>query len=162
MTTFINREITVVQLYQNFGTEFFRLTNETENHNGFQYKTGINRDTVEFNPSGECKAGGLYFFSKEQLKYCYIYASNVKFVRKVNFNFNFGDCGNGNARIYVEGGKFKADIFCLEERTEFYIDDFFDPIEVANHYAKYVSARWVLQHVKVQTPELINSLRLRY
>jgi len=31
------------QLYPN--TLFYKLTNETENHNGFQFKTGLNIDT---------------------------------------------------------------------------------------------------------------------
>ena len=50
----------------------YRITNPKENHRGFQYKTGLNIDTLRFNPDGECNPGGLYFFDQTQLKQ-YIY-----------------------------------------------------------------------------------------
>ena len=40
---------------------FYKFTNKEEVHNGFKYKTGLNVDTQPFNPSGDCKPGGLYF-----------------------------------------------------------------------------------------------------
>ena len=48
----------------------YRITNEEEIHNGFQYKTGLNTDHIEFSPKGVCSSGGLYFFDlKEYCKY---------------------------------------------------------------------------------------------
>ena len=44
-----------------------KLTVEGENHNGFQFKTGLNIDNKPFNPNGSCKAGGLYFCDFEFL-----------------------------------------------------------------------------------------------
>ena len=44
---------------------YFRLTNQTETHNGFQYKTGLNVDTHLFAESGSCVPGGLYFARKD-------------------------------------------------------------------------------------------------
>lgn len=46
---------------------FLKLTNSIENHNGFQYQTGLNIDTVPFNPLGKCCAGGIYFCSLDKL-----------------------------------------------------------------------------------------------
>ena len=40
---------------------FYKLTSESENHNGFQFVTGLNRDHVEFNPSG------FYFTDEEHM-----------------------------------------------------------------------------------------------
>jgi hypothetical protein len=40
---------------------YYKITNEQENHNEFQYKTGLNTDTVPWSPAGSCKPGGLYF-----------------------------------------------------------------------------------------------------
>lgn len=37
-------------------------------HHDFKYTTGLNVDTVPFNPSGECKPGGLYY-SREDILY---------------------------------------------------------------------------------------------
>jgi hypothetical protein len=45
----------------NKGKQLIKLTNIEENHNGFQFNTGLNIDTVPFNPSGDCKPGGIYF-----------------------------------------------------------------------------------------------------
>jgi hypothetical protein len=38
----------------------------------FEYKLGLNIDTVPFNPSGSCKSGGLYFTTAEYI-HCYFY-----------------------------------------------------------------------------------------
>jgi hypothetical protein len=37
--------------------KFVKLTNETENDNGFQFKTGLNVNHSEFNPVGQCSPG---------------------------------------------------------------------------------------------------------
>ncbi len=41
--------------------KYVKVLNESLNHNGFQYKLGLNEDTLPFNPAGECEPGGLYF-----------------------------------------------------------------------------------------------------
>jgi hypothetical protein len=46
------------KLYPN--TTFYKLTNLSENHHGFQLKDGLNIDTKKFDPSLSCN-GGLYF-----------------------------------------------------------------------------------------------------
>jgi hypothetical protein len=89
----------------------YKLTNELENHNGFQYKTGLNIDINEFNPSGECNKGGLYFFRADQLVYYKSFTTYIKWIREVTFP--------EDAKIYVEFNGFKADKFILGEREEF-------------------------------------------
>src|SRR5579872_4577477 len=42
-----------------------KLTVESENHNNFQYQTGLNVDGIPFNPHGSCSPGGLYFCKLE-------------------------------------------------------------------------------------------------
>jgi hypothetical protein len=90
----------------------YKLTNESENHYGFQYKTGLNVDNNEFNPSGECSKGGLYFFKEDQLIYYKSLVENIKWIREV---VTFPK----DAKIYVEPNKFKADKFILGELKEF-------------------------------------------
>jgi len=46
---------------QKYGTEFYKMMNYDLRHYDFQYTEGLNVDTVEFDPTGSCKAGGLYF-----------------------------------------------------------------------------------------------------
>ena len=36
------------------GIIFYKLTNDTENHHGLQYKDGLNEDIIPFSPKGEC------------------------------------------------------------------------------------------------------------
>ena len=52
-----------VKQTQNRVTLYFKITNEKENHNGFQYVTGLNVLKEEFNNdhNKSCCAGGLYF-----------------------------------------------------------------------------------------------------
>ena len=33
---------------------YYKILNESENHQGLQYKTGLNIDPKPFNPSGDC------------------------------------------------------------------------------------------------------------
>ena len=105
------QEYTGAQLTES-GLEFFRLTNRYEIHNGFPYKTGLNKDRLPFNPSGKCRSGGLYFFSEKQLVNFHLNVAyyNVVWIRKVTFP--------DDARVYAEKGKFKADKFILGERSE--------------------------------------------
>lgn len=48
--------------------EFYRLTNKNENHNGFQYKTGLNIDVNQIDFTHTTNVGGLYFTKKEHMK----------------------------------------------------------------------------------------------
>lgn len=55
--------------------KYYRLTNKAEVHRGLQYHDGLNVDPVEFSPVGSCSAGGMYFFSSQELKTFYIHVS---------------------------------------------------------------------------------------
>jgi len=46
---------------------FFKLTKYENISKGFEYKPGLNVDTNEFNPTGCCSGGGLYFCNLENL-----------------------------------------------------------------------------------------------
>jgi len=48
---------------------YFKITNEKENHNGFQYNDGLNVLKGEFNddPKASCVAGGFYFTDTEHI-----------------------------------------------------------------------------------------------
>ena len=47
--------------------KYFKITNATENHNGFQYHDGLNILTEPFVENGSCVAGGLYFTDVEHI-----------------------------------------------------------------------------------------------
>ena len=89
----------------------YRLTNKNECHNGFQYRDGLNVDTIPFTPEGQCQPGGLYFFSDVQLAECiqHLPSRFIPFyVREVTFP--------PDAKIWKMDGKYKADKFILGER----------------------------------------------
>jgi hypothetical protein len=87
-----------------------KLTNKDENHNWFQFKTGLNIDTIRFNPTESCKAGGIYFsevcFLPLWLEYNKI---KTMWCRKVTIPHD--------AQVYVEEFKFKADKIILAEKV---------------------------------------------
>lgn len=104
--------------------KYYKLTNSDECHHGFQYKTGLNIDTIPFNPTGQCSPGGLYFASEVQLINHMAWGlGTAKYIRKVTFP--------DDARIYVEDGKYKADKIILDERNIFTHDP--------NNYMNYNS-----------------------
>ena len=46
---------------------YYKITNKDEKHYGMTYKTGLNVDVLPFNPSGDCKNGGIYFAREDIL-----------------------------------------------------------------------------------------------
>ncbi len=91
-------------------TKFYKLTNESENHNGFQFVDGINIDTQKFNPSGECSSGGLYFTELNKIAMWISYrGQNMKYIREVEIL--------DDSLIYIEDNKFKADKFILHQKV---------------------------------------------
>ena len=82
--------------------KFYKITNESEKHFGFQYKDGWNKDHLPFNPSDSCSKGGLYFFSSDTIhtfmKYC---PKGIKWIREVNLN------EMTDVDIYIEKNKFE-------------------------------------------------------
>ena len=88
--------------FPNLSKNLVKLTNKSECHNGFQFKTGLNKDTVLFNPTSECREGGIYFTDIENLAEWIEYGKKVmKYYRNVVLP--------DHCRVYVEEKKFKAD-----------------------------------------------------
>ena len=95
--------------------KFVKLTTETENHNGFQFKTGLNIDTLQFSPVGECKAGGLYFCEYDEISQWYSYGDkHCIYYREVKLP--------DDASVYTEYDKYKTDKFILSERKKIWTD----------------------------------------
>jgi hypothetical protein len=91
---------------------FVKLTNKKENHNGFQFKTGLNEDTVPFNPTGKCSAGGIYFCEYEKTINWLHYnsAGFMVYYRHVHVP--------DDSKVYIERGKYKADKIMLTDREK--------------------------------------------
>ncbi len=65
---YMGQVFTGKEFNQKFQNNFLvKLTNESENHNGFKYKTGLNIDTNKFNPTNVCNPGGLYITRCEDM-----------------------------------------------------------------------------------------------
>jgi hypothetical protein len=119
---------------------FIKLTNKAEIHNGFQFQTGLNIDTVKFDPTDECKAGGIYF--------CEI----NKFLQWINYNDTC--CINyrivtipDDAKVYVETDKFKVDKIFLSEKKDIWSNEKMCKIAVAKN-------SFFLEYVQKRTEEL--------
>lgn len=89
--------------------DYYKILNEQENHNGFQFKTGLNVDTNKFNPSWDCQPGGIYFSREDILAFiCW-----GPWLRKVTIP--------KDAQVYKNPGspkKWKADKIILSEREK--------------------------------------------
>jgi hypothetical protein len=91
------------------GKQLIKLTNIKENHNGFKFHTGLNIDTVAFNPKGECKPGGLYFCEMDKMISWLNYGDTpMVYYRYVLLP--------KDSRVYIEKNKFKADKLILTEK----------------------------------------------
>ena len=88
-----------------------KLTNPTENHNGFQFKTGLNVDHEKFEPTGGCKPGGIYFTDIDNLSHWLRYNhTDMKYCRYVSLL--------PDSQIYIEDAKMKADKIILSDRID--------------------------------------------
>jgi ankyrin repeat protein len=93
--------------------DFYKILNETENHRGMNYQTGLNIDPVPFNPSGNCETGGIYFAREDILAFL----GYGPWLRKVTIP--------EDARVYENPGKprkWKADKVILGERERINMD----------------------------------------
>jgi hypothetical protein len=133
---------------------FVKLTNETENHNGFQFKTGLNIDTQEFDPTGECKKGGIYFCQYNKIPMW------IQYNQIVCINYRIVTIPD-DAWVYMEKDKFKANKMILSEEKDIRCDEEIRKILVAENIDP-------LYFVIDQTDELcmiavaINGKALRY
>ena len=60
--------------------KYYKLTVEDENHHGFVYVDGLNVDTVAFDKTGSCCAGGLYFSDSENITR---FLENHRWIREI-------------------------------------------------------------------------------
>jgi hypothetical protein len=134
------------------GREFIKLTNESEIHNNYQFKTGLNIDSVSFDPTGNCRAGGLYFCLLDELSRWlhYSYEKPMFYARVVTVPMD--------ARVWIEEDKFKADRFILGDHVV--IGDL-DVWTDANYCLRACQLNgFALKYVKNQT-EMINLQAVR-
>jgi len=108
---------------------FYKITNKGEKHNGLQYKTGLNVDPLPWDPSGDCKSGGIYF-SREDIFAFLIYGCWVRKVtipEDVEVYENPGEPKKWKAHKVILGKRRKIDInvikSLIEEGTNIHADD---------------------------------------
>jgi hypothetical protein len=93
------------------GIRFLKLTNINEIHNRMGFITGLNRDHIDFNPIGECSAGGIYFCELIKVPMWIQYGQTFcVYYREVTIP--------DDAQVYIETNKFKADKMILSDRQE--------------------------------------------
>lgn len=123
------------------GLKFYKFLNDELNHRGFRYGLGLNVDSIPFNPTNQCSAGGLYFCKDSDCHlHCMCYGNKLALVRIPD-----------DAKVYVEYCKFKADKLIIDDITDFHnvSDDFWINILQKNGHA--------LKHIKIQTEKLCKS-----
>ena len=93
---------------------YYKVLNNNENHNGYQYKEGLNvlNDEFDDNPNHHCVQGGLYYVAKENI--CnHLYMGDH--IREVT--------PPADARVVKDGNMYRADKIILEKRIEYHSDE---------------------------------------
>jgi len=132
--------------------DFYKILNKEECHNGLQYKFGLNIDILEFNPSGDCEPGGIYF-SKEDI---FAFFGYGPWIRKVTLP--------EDAQIYENPGKpkkWKADKVILDKKEKItakvikrLIDEGADPTVYDNYPLKWAARKGRTEVIKILIPYL--------
>ena len=105
-----------------YNKTYYKVTNEKENHNGYQYKDGLNilKEKFNSNPENSCVKGGFYFTDYNNLLWFLDYGV---YIRKVKIP--------KDARVVKDlgGDKWRTDkiIFGKKYKKEKYIDKIFNP-----------------------------------
>lgn len=129
---------------------FYKITNYTENHNGFQYKNGLNIDTQPFGQDDFC-ANGLYFYD---LQYLWRYRNMGVNVRKITLPED---------AVYLEEEfhdmkKYKANKIILGEKIEIGSDKFIQLIKDTNEE----NNKWVSNYMCKFNDDLSLNFCLKY
>lgn len=114
------------------GLVFLRFTCESEVHNGYQWRTGLNVDPLEFSYKTECGPGGLYFCEVVDAPQ---WARGCLWVRQVRPVPTGAGPGSGVVRF---AAKWKAKQVMAEQRRG--LDD-------------YATWEWVMSLVRTQAEE---------
>ena len=118
MQHYISKEISGKLFNELIGeTKIYKILKDTLYHHNFQYKEGLNIDTVVFNPTNECKLGGLYFCEEKFLINYIYYGIKIATVEILD-----------DACVYVENKKFKADKLILSNIILLHLFTFKTPI----------------------------------
>ena len=91
--------------------KFVKLTSESENHNRYQFETGLNVDNKLFKPEGKCLGGGIYFCLLEKMSMWLNYTNKpMVYARWVSIP--------DDAFVWIEEDKFKANLMILSEKKK--------------------------------------------
>jgi hypothetical protein len=88
------------------------------NHYGYTYKHGINKDPIKFNPSGSCVPGGLYFADTKRILDFSNYGTKICKVQPLP-----------NSSVYIDDGKYKADVIHVDLENCMSEKDFIDTLD---------------------------------
>jgi hypothetical protein len=88
---------------------YYKITNETENHYGYQYKDGLNVLEEPFDETLKCGKGGLYFTTSEFIHLFHDYGYNLRIVELPN---------DENFKMVAFKDKFKANMIILKEKYD--------------------------------------------
>ena len=142
------------------GIKLYKFMFDSLVHRGFKYRLGLNTDTTQFDPTGKCKKGGLYFCEESKCHY-YVnqYGNKLALIEIPD-----------DARVYVEENKFKSDklfikdiIDCDKINDEFWINIIHDnglALEYVKNQTHEICELAIRQNyealyfVREQTPEL--------
>jgi hypothetical protein len=123
------------------GDTHYKLIHRTKIHNGYRFSPNtLHHDVVGFYPYDECKPGGIYFCSEDDLHHwCAFNNFEAYYYAKVSIP--------DNARVYIEHRKIKSDKVYLGEFKKLWTD--------ANMISCILQKRGVLlKHVQYQTSEM--------
>jgi hypothetical protein len=123
--------------------KFYKITNEKECHHNFQYKDGLNEDTILFNPSGKCNSGGLYFTELNKIGLWIDYGKNIREIEVLD-----------DSLIYIENDKFKTNKFILQNKVLLEDFQYWNNYDFCKSVVKqnYKTLKYIKQ--KFQTEEL--------
>ena len=129
---------------KNYGKNpmFLKVIKDDNTHHNFTYKLGVNKDMLQFNPSGSCEAGGLYFSVNEHIIKYLEYGEKIAVIKLAE-----------DAIFYMEqnGDKFKTNKLIIENMYTF--EEFFTKNQELCKLAVQQNG-YALQYVKDKTEEL--------
>jgi len=123
---------------------FYKITNQDEIHNGYQYQSGLNVLDKRFEPRGSCVSGGLYYTDLNNLHDFYCYGC---WIREISIP--------GGTRMVQDpdGNKWRADRIILGRRYKLH------SIKSFNYFGLKANEDYILGTCRYGSPSLLDHIQ---
>ncbi len=130
---------------------YVKLTNKTCIHNGFEFKEGLNTDTIPFNIDKECCAGGIYFCRLDDI-FRWLNYNNMEMYYIWDVKIPKVDERENDVKVMIYENKIKASSIILSNKRKIEDLDIWNKLDFQLKAIKW--GGYSIQYIKNPSEEI--------